>query len=77
MNQAVSLKYDKMFKQHPIGGSPLNRRWGKPPADGIYKANIKQIIFSDLEITFQLYRVNLKCQLNKSGGFLEIRGENR
>jgi hypothetical protein len=26
---------------------------------------------------FQLYRVNLKCQLNKAGRFLEIPGENR
>lgn len=77
MNQAVSFKYHKMFKQHPIGGGPLNRRWGNSPADGVYKANIKQIIFSDLEIIFQLYRVNLKCLLNKSGRFLEIPGENR
>jgi hypothetical protein len=26
---------------------------------------------------FQLYRVNLKCQLNKSGRLLGIPGENR
>ena len=35
------------------------------------------LIFVRKVLAFQLYRVNFKCQLNKSGRFLEIPGENR